>query len=363
MAGASLLLLATHTGRWTAHDLTVAIAVVAGLASFVLFLAYISALRDCVFAHTLADRRAERVDDLLRTVRLVEEMSGIGVWRCDLQTGEQEWSAGMKSMFDIAEDEIFVPGDAETLLFANNVDLLQEACGRPVDGKIYTLDYEIFADDGIRVVEVQARNFLSPDRGGKNVVAVLRDKTDQRARERQLELAREAAVNAASEARKLAETDALTGLANRRMVMGRLDQLIVETRRQGMPLSLTMFDIDNFKSVNDAHGHLHGDRVIKAVSQIAERQVRGGDIVGRIGGEEFVWIAPGTPEATARMISERLRLAVAMGSAVDGIAPVTISLGVAELLEADTSLSLFARADAALYEAKNGGRNRVELAA
>ena len=356
-------MLGIHGGRWIAYDTLVVITVLAGLAAFVLFLAYISALRDCVFSHTLSARRAERVEDLLRTVRLVEEMSGTGVWRCDLASGEQEWSSGMKAMFDVAEDEIFVPGDAETLLFANNMDLLQEARGRPVDGRIYTLDYEIFADDGIRSVEVQARNFTSPDGTGKNVVAVLRDLTDQRARERQLEMAREAAVNAASEARKLAETDVLTGLANRRLVMGRLDQLVVETRRQGLPLSLTMFDIDNFKSVNDTHGHLHGDRVIKAVAKIAQRQVRKGDIVGRVGGEEFVWIAPGTPEATARMISERLRLAVAMGSAIDGIGPVTISLGVAELLAADTSLSLFARADAALYEAKNAGRNRVALAA
>ena len=121
--------------------------------------------------------------------------------------------------------------------------------------------------------------------------------------------------------------------------------------------------IDRFKRVNDTHGHLEGDRILRRVAQIAGEYIREGDVVGRVGGEEFVWIIPGVNQLVAEQMAERLRQAIAQGSGVGAVPNVTISVGLAQLRPGDTSLSVFSRADNALYAAKDGGRNLVKLAA
>lgn len=168
------------------------------------------------------------------------------------------------------------------------------------------------------------------------------------------------------ELRRLASSDDLTGLANRREFMGGLERAIAGARRSGRPLALALVDIDHFKRVNDAHGHPAGDEVIRSVADAAADAMRGGDLVGRIGGEEFAILLPDTDLDAAWDAGERLRQTIQAHNIrlpSGDIVKVTLSCGVAVARRDDDSDSLIARADAALYEAKNGGRSKVLLAA
>ncbi|MEL6877297.1 MAG: GGDEF domain-containing protein [Pseudomonadota bacterium] len=338
--------------------------VVLGVIALVFVAATITSRRESRFAARLARERGERMGHLLRTVRLAESIAELGVWQYDPVRGVQQWSAGMRMLFGVDPHEEFVAGDAETLLFANDIDLVAQVSAHSGERGPFELFYDIHGCDRVsRTISVQACNMHNKDGEVVHVVAVVRDVTDQVSRERQLEQSRVSALQEASVARKLAQTDPLTGLANRRRVMAALDQLVVRSQKQGQPLAVVLFDIDHFKSVNDTYGHPHGDRVLQEVGKIAMKQAREGDIVGRVGGEEFVWIVPGADQSFARIVSERLRLAISMGTAIGDRPPVTTSIGFTSLMPGDAALKMFARADAALYEAKGAGRNQVRMAA
>lgn len=164
---------------------------------------------------------------------------------------------------------------------------------------------------------------------------------------------RQARLRAEREAR----SDALTGLLNRR---GLDEALHAALARQGAPLSVLVFDLDHFKRVNDRFGHLTGDAVLREVAALLRANLRGGDLLGRWGGEEFVVLLPGVPACTAHAIAERLRTRLLAQVSVRG-EPITASVGVSSATGEDSALSLLARADAALYAAKRAGRNRTVL--
>jgi diguanylate cyclase (GGDEF)-like protein len=128
----------------------------------------------------------------------------------------------------------------------------------------------------------------------------------------------------------------------------------------GQPMAVAIFDIDHFKSVNDRFGHQVGDEVIRRVSRDASHHLRGDDLLGRLGGEEFVIVLPGASTDVALLVAERVRQAVQNSISNP---PVTISLGVAPLTPGDTVETLLHRADQALYVAKSEGRNALRLAA
>jgi diguanylate cyclase (GGDEF)-like protein len=161
-----------------------------------------------------------------------------------------------------------------------------------------------------------------------------------------------------------AYVDALTGCCNRRWLDERLPRLVHRFAVASAPLSLLVLDVDHFKRFNDDYGHPAGDQVLASVGQTLIAALRPTDMAVRYGGEEYVVLLPETPLAGARIAAERLRARVAATgvTAPDGRAlpPVTISIGVAELQPRDTAEVLLARADRALYRAKQGGRNRVE---
>lgn len=163
----------------------------------------------------------------------------------------------------------------------------------------------------------------------------------------------------------LATTDGLTGLHLVGHVRLLLDAEISESRRLRSPLSLIMADLDHFKQVNDAGGHLDGDFVLRETAKVLSSSCRTLDIAGRYGGEEFILVLPDTTLAEARVAAERLRAEVARHPFVheERRYAVTMSLGVAELSEFDTADDLIKRADEALYAAKRSGRNRVCVAA
>lgn len=160
----------------------------------------------------------------------------------------------------------------------------------------------------------------------------------------------------------MALTDPLTELPNRRSLMMELTREIALAARFGLPLAVIEFDLDNFKEINDVYGHQAGDRVLVAVASSTQRRLRATDFVGRLGGEEFLILAPGTALPEATRLADELRLSLHGRPMARDRAWVTASFGVTVYERGDTPETMFARADAALYSAKRGGRNRVEPA-
>lgn len=156
-------------------------------------------------------------------------------------------------------------------------------------------------------------------------------------------------------------TDPLTGIYNRRGLFQIGDFEFERARRINRPFSAMIFDIDHFKKVNDQYGHATGDQTLRGMAERCRIGSRAVDVIGRYGGEEFVVLLPETNLESARMVAERLRLAVMKEpfTTDGGPLPVTISIGVAETNELDTLKTLIERADIALYEAKRNGRNCV----
>jgi diguanylate cyclase (GGDEF)-like protein len=177
----------------------------------------------------------------------------------------------------------------------------------------------------------------------KNLVARLREREGQ------------------GELERLSVTDALTGLYNRRHLMGTLANEVQRSRRLRRTFSVLLADVDHFKQYNDAHGHLGGDAALVKVAEILRKMTRGVDSVARYGGEEFVVMLIEAPIATAAAVAERIRARVAAEEFGGGT--MTVSVGAAEYpTHGDTPEELIASADAAMYQAKSEGRDRVMVA-
>jgi diguanylate cyclase (GGDEF)-like protein len=180
----------------------------------------------------------------------------------------------------------------------------------------------------------------------------------------------EAAAHAVSEAYDRMEFDAthdgMTGLLNRHAVLQRLDAEISRSSRENVSLSVLLIDVDHFKRVNDSFGHMAGDEVLREVAQRMSHSLRAYDHIGRYGGEEFLVILPGATSSYAREVAERLRCSI-VGNPVQheaGDIRVTISIGfvTAPQVVVLDDTRILSTADAALYKAKEHGRNRVEAA-
>ena len=155
--------------------------------------------------------------------------------------------------------------------------------------------------------------------------------------------------------------DFLTGIANRKVLSERIDELLSLARRHGNVFSIVMFDIDHFKQVNDTHGHLAGDRILKAIAALINAQRRVSDIFGRYGGEEFVMVLPETGQEQALAVAEKIRERVekAAFKYENTTIKITVSAGVGSVNLNDSESTLFKRVDDALYKAKLAGRNKV----
>lgn len=163
--------------------------------------------------------------------------------------------------------------------------------------------------------------------------------------------------------RHQARTDGLTGIRNRRAIEGRLADEVERSSRYGNPCTLLHLDLDHFKQVNDSHGHPAGDELLRQTATTLSAFVRNVDLVGRWGGEEFVVVLPETDGDGAAVVAERVRQRIheLVPPFAQGPGEVSASIGVAELQRGETLGELVARVDAALYRAKEGGRNRVVL--
>ncbi len=164
--------------------------------------------------------------------------------------------------------------------------------------------------------------------------------------------------------RELATRDTLTGLANRRHLLDVAQQEIARAAHSGHPVSIVVADIDDFKRINDGHGHDAGDQVLIHASRLFLNLCRPQDTVARWGGEEFLFLLPATDEPNAREFAERVRANVAATQVqhADASFSVSISMGVATLADSETLESAIGRADGALYRSKIEGRDRVTVA-
>jgi two-component system, cell cycle response regulator len=264
------------------------------------------------------------------------------------------------------------------LTFADNAGLVSNVVrlAAPLPERSFTaMDKTVIFDGGTQVRGLAALKIF-PLRSGDATFGTLvcgsrhRDALPEKS---QIELSLLAMQAAESVARtrlyehveKLATTDGLTGLLNRRTFNAQLATRLREAQRYRRHLSLLLVDIDHFKKVNDTHGHLAGDAVLRGVAAIAASQARETDIVARYGGEELALVLPETDSAGARAIAERLRAAAAAADhpTEKGHVRVTISLGIATWPgDGAAAEELIEAADKALYRAKQAGRNRVESA-
>jgi len=165
------------------------------------------------------------------------------------------------------------------------------------------------------------------------------------------------------QAREAATQDALTGLPNRMAYDERIQEEIERARRYQRPLSLAIIDVDFFKKINDKFGHPAGDKVLKILAEVFKKRTRDSDFVARMGGEEFMLVLTETSADDALIVTDKLRGVIEQANFHfrDTAVPVTVSCGITDYSEGDSVEELYSRADEALYEAKEGGRNRCVL--
>ncbi len=218
-----------------------------------------------------------------------------------------------------------------------------------VKGAVEDREYRIIAADG-QVRWLSDKCFINQQAEGQRliVVGMAEDITDKK----QLE----------GELQRLATTDVLTQSSNRRHFFECAEQAFDKARQDGLPLSFLLLDIDDFKQVNDTYGHPEGDQVLQRIADSGKAALRRGDLFGRIGGEEFAAVFPGCAPEMAMQVAQRLQREIQrLNFSHEGQTyGVTVSQGLTGLSEDDEMLeSLFARADAAMYQAKRKGKNQI----
>ena len=308
--------------------------------------------------------RNAKMHESLTWLEMAEEVARIGRWRYDPRSDTQDWSRQLFLINGVDRPRGGDPGEIRHMLPDRGKELFALLRHHDQDRARYSFEFQIRTPQGEeRILKMHATNEF--DEQGELALrfGVVMDVTEHRQRQDALDNERSRAMRLAAEAQYLAQTDPLTGLANRRRAMTQLDKFIARCEVEKRPLSLIVFDIDHFKLVNDNHGHQTGDDVLLRISDIARGEVRASDLIGRMGGEEFVWILPDAGEEETAMAAERLRCAIEGNSGKNGLPAVTASIGYAMWRAGDSASSLLARADAALYEAKGAGRNKVQQAA
>ncbi len=210
---------------------------------------------------------------------------------------------------------------------------------------------EVVHENGVRdaYIMITASPFVYENES--LVLLIMEDVTEQKENESKLKQ-----LNELLERR--ATTDVLTGIFNRLRFNEFLDREINESQRYQHPISLIMFDVDHFKKINDTYGHHTGDRVLQGMAKIISASIRESDIFARWGGEEFMILLPHTDAEHSMLLADKLRNAIETHR-FEGSFFVTCSFGATQFDDQDTAESLIARVDAALYQAKSEGRNRV----
>lgn len=314
---------------------------------------------------TLLAARSQLVDELAEKVRLLQLSEGaarVGHWRVDTATREVTWSQEVFRIYGATHGQTPTIDASIEAFHIEDRALVAATIGEALRGRSgFALNARLVRPDGdVRQVVLRGEIDKKDDDSSPGVFGIMQDITEQVAIELQLKAARLHAESAAAQAMIIAETDQLTGIANRRRAASVLDEAVRTSGHSGLPMSVAMFDIDYFKRVNDNYGHQAGDEVLKRVVADAAGQLRSADTLGRFGGEEFIVVLPNATADNAMIVAERIRRAIEENQAYP---PVTISIGVAEWAAGETTASLLRRSDQALYTAKRQGRNILRLAA
>lgn len=308
--------------------------------------------------------RNARMRENLLLLNMAEEVARIGRWRYDPRSGEQDWSRQLFLINGLDPALGPDPGDIKALLPDGGEELFRQLAHHAHDKARYSFEYRIRPPHGDeRILKMYATNEFTENGELATMFGVVMDVTEHHHRQEALDKERTRAMRLAAEAQYLAHTDPLTGLANRRRAITQLEKCVRRSQQDGRPMALISFDIDHFKRVNDTRGHQIGDDVLMRISDIARAQARASDLIGRMGGEEFVWLLPGAGADEVKAAAERLRHAIEQESSEGGLPQVTASIGYSLWREGDDAATLLGRVDKALYEAKEAGRNQVQQAA
>ncbi len=291
----------------------------------------------------------ELLDNLLDGVYFVDGERRITYWNKGAER-ISGYGAG-EVVGSRCSDEILVHVDGQGRCLCTDGCPLQASLD---DGEIHEAEVFLHHKDGHRV-PVQVRVAPIRDEGGRITGAVEAFTDNATAL---------AALQRVEELQAIAYVDSLTGVANRAFTEITLRAKVEEMTRYGWPFGVIFADIDRFKAVNDRHGHDVGDRVLTAVAKTLAGNSRSFDLVGRWGGEEFLVLVTNVDVPKLRALAERFRVLVANAGvpAADGAIAVTISVGAALVRAGDDPASVVKRADAAMYESKQAGRDRVTMA-
>jgi diguanylate cyclase (GGDEF)-like protein/PAS domain S-box-containing protein len=275
-----------------------------------------------------------------------------GIFRSDSDGRLIELNPAMASIlgYDSTEHMLEVQKRCERKAFFGGTEYDEFFMLAKEKGGIRNYQMELYRHDGREIsIEISAQTVYDETASTTYIEGILFDVTERK--------------RIHAELKKLADTDGLTGLYNRRYFQKKLSCEISRSCTQNRPLSLIMLDVDHFKSVNDRFGHDVGDRVLQHIAETSRILLREHDIFCRIGGEEFAVILPNVELDKARQVAERMRAAMENNVLLAGDGErvrVTISLGVSQLNNESLNTSnLMKQADEALYSAKNNGRNRV----
>ncbi|MGB2570879.1 putative bifunctional diguanylate cyclase/phosphodiesterase [Micromonospora citrea] len=280
----------------------------------------------------------------------IEQLAKVGTWEWDVLTGAVIWSDVLLQMFGLPPGTDLDYESYRQMLYPDDVAMIEGTLETALrTGGSFSYTHRMYLADRVtlRVFECYGEVFTDPTGAPVRVLGTAHDIT--------------AMQRAQDELTRLAERDPLTDLPNRRALLARLDDLLAEPRER--PGALLLIDIDNFKDINDVHGHAVGDDVLRVLARLLLRELPPGTVLGRLGGDEFAVVLPGAYAEDALATAETLCNATVrtpVPLAGTGLR-VTLSIGAASLEPGDTRDTMLAHADLALYEAKNAGRNRARL--
>lgn len=332
---------------------------------FYLLMMFVSALP---LATLLARSRAQMKEIAFRKAQhdAAQSFAHVGHWRYCLRSNTSDWSEGMFHIYGLDPEKDRAMNLEHGSIVPEDNAMVRDVLAKAVaKHQQFILKARIQRSDGA-IRHVESLGDVEYEEGRPVAIfGVLKDVTDYVQAAEELERQRALAEKLAHDAVLLSETDQLTGIANRRKLLARLGEEIARADRAGRGLAVMMIDVDHFKSVNDMYGHAVGDQVLCEIAALGQRQLRKGDLFGRLGGEEFLVILPDTSRHVAALVGERLRASCqALDWAnLEGPASVSISIGVALHQHGADETFLLQAADAALYQSKTTGRNRLTIAA
>ena len=279
----------------------------------------------------------------------IEQLAKVGTWEWDVRGNAVVWSDVLLQMFGLPPGTTLDYGSYRRMLHPDDVAMIESTLDTALrTGEPFSYTHRMFLADGVtmRVFECYGEVFTDDAGAPTRVLGTAHDITDIR--------------RVQDELTRLAERDPLTDLPNRRALLARIDELLADDQGTG---ALLLVDIDNFKDINDVHGHAVGDEVLRALARLLAHELPPGTVLGRLGGDEFAVVLPGADAAGAVVFAEAMCDAVVrtpVPTAGAGLR-VTLSIGAAARQPGDTRDTLLAHADLALYEAKDAGRNRARL--